>query len=224
MRENDRNERPKNGADTKPCLSDVYKNSTRARRRQADVPFSGRSMVEMLGVLAIIGVLSVGAIAGYSKAMMKYKLNLMTQDLSFLIGELIPFSKEFISYSKGTNLFDIINKLNLIPSSFSVQNKTFYDSINNQINISTCTSVPCWKLSYILKNNSLNAQFCFNLISYLQNYHNKIYRISLNGYFLWGDDYCSQVSSCLINFDMSTLDDTCKRMCGSNCMIEVGFE
>ena len=32
---------------------------------------AGRSMVEMLGVLAIIGVLSVGAIAGYSKAMMK---------------------------------------------------------------------------------------------------------------------------------------------------------
>ena len=30
---------------------------------------TGRSMVEMLGVLAIIGVLSVGGIAGYSKAM-----------------------------------------------------------------------------------------------------------------------------------------------------------
>ena len=27
---------------------------------------SGRSMIEMLGVLAIIGVLSVGGIAGYS--------------------------------------------------------------------------------------------------------------------------------------------------------------
>ena len=35
---------------------------------------SGRSMVEMLGVLAIIGVLSVGGISGYSKAMAKYKL------------------------------------------------------------------------------------------------------------------------------------------------------
>ncbi|MBP3547020.1 MAG: type II secretion system protein [Alphaproteobacteria bacterium] len=35
----------------------------------------GRSMVEMLGVLAIIGVLSVGGIAGYSKAMEKYNLN-----------------------------------------------------------------------------------------------------------------------------------------------------
>ena len=35
----------------------------------------GRSMVEMLGVLAIIGVLSVGGIAGYSKAMFKQKAN-----------------------------------------------------------------------------------------------------------------------------------------------------
>ena len=35
----------------------------------------GRSMVEMLGVLAIIGVLSVGGIAGYSKAMEKYNIN-----------------------------------------------------------------------------------------------------------------------------------------------------
>ena len=35
----------------------------------------GRSMIEMLGVLAIIGVLSVGGIAGYSKAMTKYRIN-----------------------------------------------------------------------------------------------------------------------------------------------------
>ena len=36
---------------------------------------SGRSMVEMLGVLAIIGVLSIGGIAGYTMAMNKYKAN-----------------------------------------------------------------------------------------------------------------------------------------------------
>ena len=54
MRENDRSKRPQN---------------------RTDATFSGRSMVEMLGVLAIIGVLSVGAMSGYSKAMMKYKLN-----------------------------------------------------------------------------------------------------------------------------------------------------
>ena len=36
---------------------------------------SGRSMVEMLGVLAIIGVLSVGGIAGYKMAMRKNAVN-----------------------------------------------------------------------------------------------------------------------------------------------------
>ncbi len=36
---------------------------------------SGRSMVEMLGVLAIIGVLSIGGIAGYTTAMNRYRAN-----------------------------------------------------------------------------------------------------------------------------------------------------
>ena len=45
----------------------------------------GRSMIEMLGVLAIIGVLSVGAIAGYQKAMTKYKLNKYAADINSMI-------------------------------------------------------------------------------------------------------------------------------------------
>ena len=36
---------------------------------------AGRSMVEMLGVLAIIGVLSVGGIAGYSLSMRRHRAN-----------------------------------------------------------------------------------------------------------------------------------------------------
>ena len=36
---------------------------------------SGRSMVEMLGVLAIIGVLSIGGIAGYTMAMNRFRAN-----------------------------------------------------------------------------------------------------------------------------------------------------
>ena len=36
---------------------------------------TGRSMVEMLGVLAIIGVLSIGGIAGYTLAMNRYRAN-----------------------------------------------------------------------------------------------------------------------------------------------------
>ena len=36
---------------------------------------SGRSMIEMLGVLAIIGVLSIGGLAGYTRAMNSYQAN-----------------------------------------------------------------------------------------------------------------------------------------------------
>ena len=46
---------------------------------------SGRSMVEMLGVLAIVGVLSVGGIAGYSKAMAKFKNTKVMDQASMLI-------------------------------------------------------------------------------------------------------------------------------------------
>ena len=43
---------------------------------------SGRSMIEMLGVLAIVGVLSVAGIAGYSKAMGKFKVNKLTDQIT----------------------------------------------------------------------------------------------------------------------------------------------
>lgn len=36
---------------------------------------AGRSMIEMLGVLAIVGVLSVGGIAGYSKRWPKTRIS-----------------------------------------------------------------------------------------------------------------------------------------------------
>ncbi len=49
----------------------------------------GRSMVEMLGVLAIIGVISAGGLAGYSKAMYMYKMH---QTVSFVSDALINYS------------------------------------------------------------------------------------------------------------------------------------
>ena len=44
----------------------------------------GRSMVEMLGVLAIIGVLSVGGVYGYGVAMKKHKANQLLHEASML--------------------------------------------------------------------------------------------------------------------------------------------
>jgi len=50
---------------------------------------SGRSMVEMLGVLAIIGVLSVGGIAGYTMAMNKFRANEIMNCASLTVVEAV---------------------------------------------------------------------------------------------------------------------------------------
>ena len=48
---------------------------------------NGRSMVEMLGVLAIIGVLSVAGISGYTIAMRKYRAGEIAQAISMMAVE-----------------------------------------------------------------------------------------------------------------------------------------
>ena len=53
----------------------IFKFVTNRRVQRKVQKEQGRSMVEMLGVLAIIGVLSIGGIAGYTMAMNRYKAN-----------------------------------------------------------------------------------------------------------------------------------------------------
>jgi type II secretory pathway pseudopilin PulG len=45
-------------------------------------------MIEMLGVLAIVGVLSVGGIAGYSKAMSKFKISKTQEQIQTLVSNI----------------------------------------------------------------------------------------------------------------------------------------
>ena len=59
-----------------------YTSAKISSRHQLNEFSLGRSMIEMLGVLAIIGVLSVGGIAGYSKAMEKFKINKTIQQIA----------------------------------------------------------------------------------------------------------------------------------------------
>ncbi len=49
---------------------------------------NGRSMIEMLGVLAIIGVLSISAISGFRSAMDKHKANQVLNDVALGLAEL----------------------------------------------------------------------------------------------------------------------------------------
>ena len=64
--------------DTTP--SDIPSPSVSARRPLLSE--TGRSMIEMLGVLAIIGVLSIAAVAGYRFALLKFRANEVTNELN----------------------------------------------------------------------------------------------------------------------------------------------
>ena len=56
----------------------MVKNKTNKNDKRSQ---KGRSMVEMLATLSIIGVLSVGAVAGFKTAMNKHKANELIQEL-----------------------------------------------------------------------------------------------------------------------------------------------
>ncbi|MBQ8671776.1 MAG: hypothetical protein IJ525_04560 [Alphaproteobacteria bacterium] len=75
---------------------------------------SGRSMIEMLGVLAIIGVLSVGGIAGYSKAMQKYRINKAIEQITLIAGNVRTFFASQGNY-EGVNDDKVIKKAKLVP-------------------------------------------------------------------------------------------------------------
>ena len=62
--------------DREVCGNDIKKEGgiTVEEGRLKSDSESGRSMVEMLGVLAIMGVLAIGGIAGYRYAMIKHRV------------------------------------------------------------------------------------------------------------------------------------------------------
>lgn len=62
----------------------------------------GRSMVEMLGVLAVIGILSIGGISGYTTSMNKHKANTIVN--SFM-QRAVDVSAQIQSGNKNPNLF-----------------------------------------------------------------------------------------------------------------------
>ncbi|MEE6207548.1 MAG: type 4 pilus major pilin, partial [Alphaproteobacteria bacterium] len=74
---------------------------------------SGRSMVEMLGVLAIIGVMSVGGMAGYTKMMDQYKVSKAIQQIEQISSRLTAIGSGASSY-EGLNNASAI-KFDAIP-------------------------------------------------------------------------------------------------------------
>ena len=94
---------------------------------------NGRSMIEMLGVLAIIGVLSVGGIAGYSKAMTKYRINKTIEQITLIAGNVRTFFAPQRSYDglDSSNNKWIIQKAKLVPEEmYGSEGSSYINLIN----------------------------------------------------------------------------------------------
>lgn len=92
----------------------------------------GRSMIEMLGVLAIVGVLSVGGIAGYSKAMNKFKTNKVIDQINMISTNIKTMYSSQRTYA-GLNNKNAV-KLGLIPSEMYNGTQASTSSITNAFN------------------------------------------------------------------------------------------
>jgi type II secretory pathway pseudopilin PulG len=81
---------------------------------------NGRSMIEMLGVLAIIGVLSVGGLFGYSKAIERYRVNETINQITHIVTNtrtLFKTQRDFYSqlgFNPGKNMSDETNEIRAI--------------------------------------------------------------------------------------------------------------
>lgn len=205
----------------------------------------GRSMVEMLGVLAIIGVLSVGAISGYSKAMTKYKLNKQAEAMNSLINYALQY-KDSLTYKENTLTYfnEIFYKLGLIPDGIRyVSNSAMYDIFNNQLYVyynngsgTTSSGQPYqndfWGIAYRFEASSEGVEICHNVVNVakenrqnlwlLETYkgYNDSDNITVEGMIV-GDNYCTPNNKCLRDLTLNDIDALCNVCDEKTCTLYI---
>ena len=182
---------------------------------------NGRSMVEMLGVLAIIGVLSVGAIAGYSKAMMKYKLNKQAEQISWLLNVMYRHKATFGKSPNFIELLPTFKKLGEIPQEMIKDNSNaIYDSFGIRYRIYTNGCNPTCSyanLNIKMSNDYKNFDICNNIIE-----TSKAFTEILDNIIIWeseshsgighilGNTRCSNGVKCLKDLSKSDIYNICQ--------------
>ena len=204
---------------------------------------TGRSMVEMLGVLAIIGVLSVGAIAGYSKAMFKYKLNKHAESFSMLLNNALQLEGK-LSFTPNEVTFygDVFKKLNLIPEGFKyVSNFRLKDMFGNEIWIYHHDNLYNGGLhfsaiGYNFQASNQGAELCRNIAIAAKENAADLSEISVHKYYndtdknydkigtLYGDAYCIKNENCLRELDLNKIENLCNACNERACTLYVDWK
>ena len=196
---------------------------------------TGRSMVEMLGVLAIIGVLSVGAIAGYSKAMMKYKLNKQSEQLNTIINASIRYYNDLKLKNPDSNQYDlapILEKLGEIPQEMKhYQGSNLYlrDIFGHTISVYYHRTNYLGIIEYIDKS-SHSMEACRNTIITAKENHADIDSVFFRNDYsdnqewsndIYGDRECFNSRTCLKDMTMQQIDDACKFCASDQCLLYI---
>ncbi len=197
----------------------------------------GRSMVEMLGVLAIIGVLSVGAISGYSKAMMKYKLNKQAEQANTIINACIRYLNDLRiktgAASGQNNLIPYLNKLGEIPEDMLTSNLSrISDVFKTEMSIYYHETNYLGIIYYIDASHSSMEQ-CINIITTAKENHSAISTIFFRNDYddkdnewstrIYGDVGCTKNVVCLKDMQISDIYDRCSFCESSQCLLYITF-
>ena len=178
-------------------------------------------MVEMLGVLAIIWVLSVGGIAGYSKAMMKYKINKFSVAMNELLNTAIQYKGQLYSSrnamdDQGAQYFsNILDKMNALPEGIRYKNDIYLeDMFGNQIWVFAYPNqaIAYHGVGYTLSWNgstSLSNEICHQLIKIVKENSSQIWYTLTNSSKHYGDVACSENAQCLRDLTISEIEGTC---------------
>lgn len=127
---------------------------------------SGRSMIEMLGVLAIIGVLSVGGIAGYSKAMNKFKTNKVADNVSMLVANIKTLYAQQNTYTGLDNKTAI--SMGVVPDELGTNDSTgvLTNAFSGPVYIAASDSTAGNdKKAFTLVFTKLSREACISLVT-----------------------------------------------------------
>ena len=223
---------------------DKPKNDECWERRLGTFSQSGRSMIEMLGVLAIIGVLSVGSIAGYSKAMEKFKINKAIEEYSYLINgmlDYVEFAQKYKSDQTYVGATQIAEAAGLIPQTWIRRSDyAVDDAYGNYLQVYINSSSHNLVIDFYLQGMSkaetnqytqtFSGKLCteiFNNIviplnSAILRAH--LFRSKNGSKTYYGQSTCSGKAKCIRDMTLSDVHDTCNYCTGEDsCAITLFF-
>ena len=213
-----------------------------ANELPADGVQYGRSMIEMLGVLSIIAVLTVGGIAGYSKAMEKWKVNKISEEYSFVLHGLIEHLDSLKYINSTSNTFGLVDTLQasaITPTSWKkIDNLRIYDSNGNPIAIFSRNNILGFSVNiggYRKNDDGKTLAEGFSKQTCLALFNNVFYPLhsAVRNVYLyvqpdveefWGDSYCSDGLQCLRDVTLAKMNKACSSCDGQTfCDISLTF-